>query len=131
MIGIDTNVIVRYIVADDDAQTRRAVAFVDSQVTPENPGFISVAVLAELVWVLERSYRLSAVEINETIELLLCADALVIANEPEVVSAMNEVWEGRGVFTDALIGALNTSAGCSQTVTFDLKATRMSAFKVL
>ena len=131
MIGIDTNVVVRYIVADDDEQTRRAVAFVESRVTAENPGFISVVVLAELVWVLERSYRLPAAEIVEAIEFLLRADALVIANEPEVIAAMNEVREGRGVFTDALIGALNVSAGCSQTVTFDLRATRMAAFKAL
>ena len=65
------------------------------------------------------------------IEFLLRADSLVIANEAEVTSALAEVASRQGAFIDALIGALNASAGCSHTVTFDLKATRMSAFKVL
>ena len=63
MIGVDTNVLVRYIVADDADQTRRAAAFLEGAISVDDPGFVSVVVLVELVWVLERTYRSSSDEI--------------------------------------------------------------------
>jgi predicted nucleic-acid-binding protein len=131
MIGIDTNVLVRYFVADDDAQLKRAAAFLETAISDDEPGFVSVVVLAELAWVLERSYRLSREAIAEAIGAILRADGLIVDREPEVIAAVHEFGTQQGSFADALIGALATAAGCSHIVTFDRKAGRLPAFRVL
>ena len=131
MIGVDTNVLVRYFVADDEAQMRRAAGFLEGEISEEEPGFVSVVVLAELAWVLERSYRLSRDAIAAAIESILRADGLIVDREAEVVAALHEFRAQRVSFAAALIGALAAAAGCSHVVTFDRKAGRSPAFRVL
>ena len=72
MIGLDTNIIVRYLTHDDPAQTAAAVKLIDS-LSPESPGFLSLVVVAELAWVLEVSYRFRKKEIEEALRILLQA----------------------------------------------------------
>lgn len=131
MIGVDTNVLVRYFVADDEAQMQRAATFLETAISEDEPGFVSVVVLAELAWVLERSYRLSSEAIAEAMESVLRAEGLFVDREPEVIAALHEFRTQRVSFADALIGALATSAGCSHVVTFDRKAGRLPAFRLL
>ena len=88
MIGVDTNVLVRYIVADDEDQTRRAAAFLEGAISVDDPGFVSVVVLVELVWTLERDYRFSPDEIAGAIESVLRAEPLRIDRRAEVVEAL-------------------------------------------
>ena len=52
MIGLDTNILVRYLAQDDAEQAKRANRIID-RLTPENPGFVPLVALVELVWVLE------------------------------------------------------------------------------
>jgi predicted nucleic-acid-binding protein len=128
MIGLDTNVLVRYLTQDDRVQSAKATELIEP-LTRRDPGFISIVAMAEAVWVLERAYRLGDVEIATTIERTLQADSLVVENEQEVFTAMIALKEGRGSFADALIGALCARAGCSATVTFDQKALRLPGFR--
>jgi predicted nucleic-acid-binding protein len=81
MIGLDTNIFVRLVVADDPAQTARAQRFVETRCTPEAPGFINCIVLAELVWVLARAYDYSRAEIAAAVENLLAGDDRVIEHD--------------------------------------------------
>jgi predicted nucleic-acid-binding protein len=129
MIGLDTNVLVRYLTQDDRVQSAKATELIGQRLTRRDPGFISIVAMAEAVWVLERAYRLGDVEIATTIERTLQADSLVVENEQEVFTAMIALKEGRGSFADALIGALCARAGCSATVTFDQKALRLPGFR--
>jgi predicted nucleic-acid-binding protein len=129
MIGLDTNVLVRYLTQDDPVQSAKATELIERRLTRRDPGFISIVAMAEAVWVLERAYRLGDAEIGTTIERTLQADSLVVENEQEVFSAMIALKEGRGSFADALIGALGARAGCSATVTFDQKALRLPGFR--
>jgi predicted nucleic-acid-binding protein len=129
MIGLDTNVLVRYLTQDDRVQSAKATELIEQRLTRRDPGFISIVAMAEAVWVLERAYRLGDVEIATTIERTLQADSLVVENEQEVFTAMIALKEGRGSFADALIGALCARAGCSATVTFDQKALRLPGFR--
>jgi predicted nucleic-acid-binding protein len=131
MIGVDTNVLVRYFVADDEAQLQRAAAFLETAISEQEPGFVSVVVLAELAWVLERSYRLSREAIAEAMETVLRAEGLVVDREAAVDAALDQFRTQRVSFADALIGALATAAGCAHVVTFDRKAGRLPAFRVL
>ena len=130
MIGLDTNVVVRYLVQDDPVQSRRATELIEHRLSSRNPGFISVVAIAETVWVLDRAYRFSDEDIVAAIERTLQADVLVVENEQEVFAAMIALKEGRGAFADALIGALGAKAGCSATLTFDRRALRLPDFEL-
>lgn len=131
MIGLDSNILVRYLTLDDPVQSHKATVLIEKRLTEQSPGFLSIVALAETVWVLERFYRLKRQEIAIVIERILGADALLVEHEAEVATALTAVWEGRGSFADALIGAINAQAGCSRTVTFDRKALRLPGFELL
>jgi predicted nucleic-acid-binding protein len=131
MIGLDSNVLIRYFVEDDPIQSRRATEFLERHLTMDEPGFVSLATMAETVWVLERSYRLDRDAIVAIIERMLGNDFLVVQSEREVFCAMREVRAGRGSFGDALIAALGAEAGCTHTVTFDRGALRLDGFVAL
>ena len=131
MIGLDTNVLVRYLAQDDPAQSPTATELIERRLTEDEPGFISVVAMAEVAWVLERAYGLADQEIAAAIEGVLQAEILVVENEQEVFTAMIALKAGRGSFADALIGALDEKAGCSRTLTFDRRAQRLSGFELL
>jgi predicted nucleic-acid-binding protein len=128
MIGLDTNVLVRYLAQDDPVQSAKATALIERRLTEQDPGFISVVAMAATVWVLERAYGLADADIAAAIERTLQVDALVVESEQEVFTAMVALKEGRGSFADALIGALGARAGCSHSLTFDRKALRLPGF---
>jgi predicted nucleic-acid-binding protein len=130
MIGLDTNVVVRYLTQDDPQQSRRASQIFDQQLTSAEPGFLSVVTMVETVWVLDRAYRFSGREIAAAVELLLQTDVLVMENEQEVFTAMTVLKEKQGDFADAMIAALGAKAGCQHTVTFDQKALRLPGFRL-
>ena len=129
MIGLDTNILVRYIVQDDAVQSPAATRIMEHRLTEDQPGFISLVAMAETAWVLERSYGLSATEIAAAVERILQIDILFVQSEQEVFTAMVALKTGAGSFSDALIGALGTRAGCAATMTFDKKATRLRQFE--
>lgn len=128
MIGLDTNVLVRYLVRDDLSQLAAAARLIERRLTEADPGFISAVVMAEVAWVLGRSYRWSTLQAAAAVELLLNADVLVVEHAGEAAEAVEMVRDGRGDFADAFIGALAASAGCSHTVTFDRNALRLPGF---
>ena len=130
MIGLDTNVLVRYLAQDDPAQARRATEIIEGRLTDQKPGFVSVVATAETVWVLDRAYGPSDEEIVAAIQRMLQIDVLVVENEQEVFAAMTALEEGLGSFADALIGALGAKAECSATLTFDRKALRLPHFEL-
>jgi len=130
MIGLDTNVLVRYLTQDDPVQSHKANEIIERRLTPANPGFLSVVTMAETVWVLERAYGLNAQEIAAAVERILQVEVLVVENEQEVFAAMMALKQGQGAFADALIAELGTRAGCSHTLTFDKKALRLPAFRL-
>jgi len=131
MIGLDTNVLVRYLAQDDPVQSAQATELFERQLTGDNPGFLSVVAMVETVWVLDRAYGLPAHEIAAAVERTLQADVLVVESEQEVFSAMIALKEGQGSFADALIEALCAKAGCSRTLTFDRQASRLPGFELL
>ena len=131
MIGLDNNIVVRYLAQDDPVQSAKATRLLERRLREENPGFVSVVAMVETVWVLERAYRLRDAIIADAIERMLQADVLVVESEQEVFTAMIALKEGRGSFADALIGALGAKAGCSRTLTFDAKAARLPGRELL
>jgi predicted nucleic-acid-binding protein len=128
VIGLDTNILVRYLAQDDAAQSARAAEILEQRLTEEQPGYLSLVTIAETVWVLDRGYGLSPSQIAAVIERMLQADTLVIQNEQDVFTAMVALKSGTASFADALIGALGRWAGCSTTLTFDRRAARLRDF---
>ena len=130
MIGLDTNIVVRYITHDDPVQSLKASEIMERRLTDANPGFVSVVAMVEVVWVLDRAYGFTLLEIATAVERMLQIDALIIENEQDVFAAMVLLKRGHGSFADTLIAELGTSAGCIHTLTFDKKAIRLPGFKL-
>jgi predicted nucleic-acid-binding protein len=130
MIGLDTNILVRYLTQDDPIQSPKATEIIERRLSEENPGFVSIVAMVETVWVLDRAYLLDARAIADAIERLLQTDVLIVENEQEVFTAMIALKEGRGSFADAIIAALGSKANCAYTLTFDQKALRLAGFKL-
>ncbi len=130
MIGIDTNILVRHLTQDDPMQSRRATHLIERELTQDSPGFISLVTVVETVWVLRRSFRISDAAIAAILEQIIEVDNLIVQNEREVFAAMVALRTGEASFDDALIGALGAWAGCSTTLTFDRKASRLKDFQL-
>ena len=131
MIGLDTNVLVRYMAQNDPVQSKIAADLIERRLTKSDPGFISIVAMTETASVLERVYGLSGAEIARAIERTLQTDVLVVESEQEIFTATVVLREGRGSIADALIAALGARAGCSATVTFDRRALRLPGFELL
>ncbi|TDT43023.1 putative nucleic-acid-binding protein [Halospina denitrificans] len=122
MIGLDTNVVVRYLTQDDPAQAAQANEWIEQRLTPREPGFISVIVLVEVVWVLEACYDQSREAVAEVVNALLTTKQLVIDEADLVYLALKRFSASNGDFADALIAVISENRGCSMVVSFDKKA---------
>lgn len=132
MIGLDTNVLLRYLVQDDPIQSAKATDIIEHRLTEQQPGFISLVSILEMVWVLQSLYKRSRRDVAKHIEMLLAADTLEVQNEQEVYQAVVALRSGSGSFEDALIGALGAWWGCSAVFTFDQNAARrLNGFQLI
>jgi predicted nucleic-acid-binding protein len=130
MIGLDTNVLVRYFVKDDPEQTRRAVGMIHA-LTPTEPGFVGLAVLVELIWVITRRYRMKRDAISRTLAILLASREIIVEQSDTVRAALQFYRSGNAGFADCLIACSARAAGCSRTVTFDRRAARDAGMKLI
>ncbi len=128
-IGLDTNVIVRYLTHDEPTQTVAAVRLMDS-LSSDSPGFLSLIVIAELVWVLEGSYRFKKNEIEQVLETLLRSKELTVERAEIVMQALRKFNAGDADFADCLIERCGHAAECQYTVTFDRNAAKGAGMKL-
>ncbi|MEO8203989.1 MAG: type II toxin-antitoxin system VapC family toxin [Betaproteobacteria bacterium] len=130
MIGLDTNVLVRYIVQDDAHQSAKATLLIES-LTPEAPGYIGLVCVTELVWVLADSYNSAKDDIVKVLEGLLRTKGFAVENADTVWKAVRMFKEGNAAFADCLIERAANEAGCDFTATFDRGAARHCGMKML
>lgn len=130
MIGLDTNVLVRFLVQDDPAQAALVTATI-SRLTEAEPGFVCREVLVELVWVLERAYGLGRAEIARALDGLLEARELVLEAADRVAIAADRYRKGGPGFADQMVALAGQGAGCSATLTFDRKAALVAGMTLL
>lgn len=121
MIGLDTNVLVRYITQDDPKQSAKATRLIES-LTTAAPGYVGVVSVVELVWVLTGCYASTKDEICEVLETLLRTREIVVAQSDTVWKAIRLFKGGKADFSDCLIERSAAEAGCSHTATFDRNA---------
>lgn len=119
MIGVDTNVLVRYIVEDDPEQSPVAAAMIERALTRGESIFVSQIVLCELVWVLSFAYRFKREGIVGALQQLRRGAQIVVERADEVKNAIAAYAEGPGDFADYLIGERAVAHGCSVVASFD------------
>ena len=130
MIGLDTNVLVRYIMQDEAKQSAKATKLVES-LSAQTPGFITLVSVVELVWVLSSSYGLSREQVAQALEVILRARQLVVDQAEHVVRALRVFSAGKAEFADCLIERIAASAGCAQTMTFDTAAAKTAGMTLI
>lgn len=131
MIGLDTNVIVRYVTQDDARQSAAASRLFERILTTEQPGFVGLVTLCEVAWVLADCYDAGKARIAAVIEGLLSSRQLVV-EEAEVVWKALRTWDKSSAdFSDALLGQVLRARGCKKVVTFDKAAARLPDFELL
>ena len=131
MIGIDTNILVRYILDDDPVWSMAAQNFIDNDCTVDNPGFVNLVVLTELVWVLGITPGWGRDQIANVVSDFLLADNLVLEQPILVETVLTQFKNGKADFADYLISTLNQNANASPTVTIDRIAAKSDGFKRL
>jgi predicted nucleic-acid-binding protein len=124
MIGLDTNVLVRYLAQDEPVQAALAARVLERELTEDAPGFIGLVVLIETIWVLQRLYRASTAEVRETVNDLLGSRSIVVENREVVARALTATEKDSCGFADAIIAASALNAGCNKIVSFDRGAVR-------
>ncbi len=123
MIGLDTNVLVRYVMQDDPVQSPEATALIEA-LTPDAPGFVSLVTVVELWWVLGSSYQLDRDQLVSALEGLLRTREFVVEQAETVWKSVRAVKGSAADFADCLIERSSAAAGCEKTVTFDRGASR-------
>jgi len=128
MLGIDTHVLVRFLVRDDEAQYEQARRLIRRELQAGQPVFVSQLVLLETEWVLRSRYSLDKEAISSVISGLLDAIDVQLEDEPSVEAALNIWANSTAGFADCLIGVRNRRLGCRSTATFDAKAAKLPGF---
>lgn len=130
MIGLDTNVVVRFLTDDDPVQSPLARALFDA-LTEDEPGFIGRETLVELFWVLRRAYRFEVSQICEVIDELIASLEIVVEAADDAAAATAAAREASVDFADHLIVAAARGRGCAEVVTFDARAARLEGARLL
>ncbi|NMG22197.1 PIN domain-containing protein [Brasilonema bromeliae] len=131
MNGLDTNVLVRYLVQDDIEQGRLAAEYIKQVKASGQTCFINNIVLCELVWVLKSSYKLGRSEIIDVLEKILRTDVFDFENRETAWLSVQDMKKGKADFSDYLIVKLNKQASCSETATFDTKLQKVEEIRLL
>ncbi len=124
MIGLDTNVLVRYLAQDDKAQSVLATKLIEQTLTASQPGFISLVSLVEVVWVLEGCYGSTKDEVVDIVERLLRVKQLHVQDAEVVWQAVRVFRNAKADFADCLIEREANAQGCDYTVSFDKAAVK-------
>ncbi|MDA2933166.1 type II toxin-antitoxin system VapC family toxin [Acidobacteria bacterium AH-259-D05] len=131
MKGLDTNILVRYLVKDDPVQAATAVDFIHTASKEGEICFINNIVLCELVWVLESAYAYAKATIADVLERILLTEQFELEDRDSVWAGLALYKEEPGDFADYLIGRKNLGYGCARTVTFDRALAKAPDFELL
>jgi len=128
LIALDTNLLLRYIVQDDEDQARLSRALIERELSPASPGFVSLVVLCEMAWVLDQGYGQPHSRIAAAVTALIEAPQVQLEAEPVVRAALSEP---TGDLADAIIHHVGKANGCDRTLTFDRKFSRIEGVELL
>lgn len=130
MIGLDTNFLVRYIMQDDPKQSPMATRLIES-LDGDNPAYITLVSVIELYWVLTSCYELTGQQAAQAFEAILRTRQFVVERADQVMRALRVFGEGKADFSDCLIERSAAGAGCLQTMTFDVGASKHAGMTLI
>ncbi len=130
MIGLDTNVLVRYIMQDDVKQAAMATEVMES-FTADEPGFVPLVAVVELSWVLAACYELTRQQVVRVLDLLLRTKTVVVDRADDVTNALRVFKASSADFADCLIARSAAGAGCTKTITFDVGAAKVAGMALI
>lgn len=128
MIGVDTNILVRFVLDDDPIWSPAAAKFINETLNSENIGFINIITLAEFAWTLRKEAHFNRERLALVIESFLQSDKIALGNADVVERALNRYRSGNAGFADYLIAELNIASGAAPTMTIDKRAARNETF---
>jgi predicted nucleic-acid-binding protein len=131
MIALDPNLLARNIVRDDPRQTAAATRLIESECSAEAPGVVTLVVLCELVWVLDRGYGYGRADIALVLRRILAADDLRAERSDLAWRALNEYEGGKADFADFVIGLSGREEKAAATYTFDRRAAGSELFRLV
>jgi predicted nucleic-acid-binding protein len=131
MIGLDTNVLVRHIVQDNQEEARAASRLITSRCSADDPGVVSLVILCELVWVLDRGYGYERRTIATVLRQLLSVKDLFVERSELAWQALHLYENGKADFADYLIGLSHRDLGAEVTCTFDRRASGCDLFELI
>lgn len=131
MIALDTNILLRFFLKDDETQSPLALELIAKRCTETDPGFISLVTVAEVAWALEKVYRIERKELADALQALFLSQSFYVQNGDEVFQAVDLFRKGEMDFHDALIGLVGKLYRCETTFTFDRKAARSREFTLV
>jgi predicted nucleic-acid-binding protein len=130
MIGLDTNVLVRFIMQDDVRQSAKATRLLET-LTEAEPGYVKIVAVLELVWVLSASYELSRTQVAAALEAVLGTRQLRVEQSQQVIFALRVYSETKADFADCLLTNLARAGGCKHTWTFDVGAAKHAGMQLI
>lgn len=131
MIGLDTNVLVRYLTQDDPVQSAQANLFIEQQLSAADPGIIGHIVLCEVSWVLSRAYAYTREQVAGALGAILTCREFQIESPDLGILALQDYRQGSADFSDYLLGRAHQRLGARKTATFDRKAAQGAQFMLL
>jgi predicted nucleic-acid-binding protein len=130
MIGLDTNVLVRYIMQDDPKNSPKATKLIES-LDADHPGYITMVSVVELYWVLTTCYELTGQQAAQALETILRTKQFLVERADQVMRALRVFGKGTADFADCLIERSAAGAGCTQTMTFDVGASKHAGMSLI
>ncbi len=131
MIGIDTNVLVRYLTSDDEIQSNKAAKLINQYIGQAGSIFINNIVACELIWVLERGYKYDKSHITTVLKEIVATSEFQFEDHKILWLSIVEYEKSNVDFADILIGNINALKGCSKSFTFDSKASALLVFDIV
>ena len=130
MIGLDTNVLVRYIMQDDPIQSPKATLIIES-LDGVAGGYVTLVSIVELVWVLSVSFELTRSQVAQALDGIIRTKQFKIESANQVIRALRVFKVGKSDFADCLIERSADSAGCEKTITFDVNASKHAGMSLI
>jgi predicted nucleic-acid-binding protein len=132
VIGLDTNVLVRYVTQDEQTQSSIVNKLMKEAEEKNQFLWISLITICELVWVLESCYNQSKEQIIEVLNTLLQITQIKIEHQAVVYEALIDFNKHKNIdFSGCLIGRHNQTNECIHTFTFDKSAAKLQTFELL
>jgi predicted nucleic-acid-binding protein len=131
VIGVDTNVLVRYLTQDDSKHSPIAARFLERELSRERPGYVTSVVLCETVWVLSRAYKLDRAVVVGILDRILAVESREFEHVGDVLLAVEDFRASRLGFADCVVFHVTRRVGCEALATFDRDLARRPGARLL